>query len=129
MAKILLIDDSRLSRAMVSGMLLSAGHVVVEAEDGLQGLAACEKHGPDCIVVDLLMPQMGGHEFLRRLRNGGAEIPVIVATADIQETSRSLCEEFGVSGFLNKPAKGDELVACVETALAHCAELPNETNR
>ena len=123
MAKILLIDDSRLSRAMASEALVSAGHVVVGVEDGRQGLAAYEEHRPDCIVLDLLMPQMDGYEFLRQLRNGGAAIPVIVATADIQETSRALCKELGVSGFLNKPAKGNELVACVETALAHCQEL------
>lgn len=117
MAKILIIDDSRLSRRMTSDVLAETEHVVVEAGDGEQGLAAYEEHRPDCIVLDLLMPRMDGQAFLRRLRNSGANVPVIVVTADIQKASQSFCEEFGVAGFLNKPVEGDKLVTCVLAAL------------
>ena len=122
MAKILIVDDSKLSRAMTAAALSRAGHVVVEATDGVQALAACERHCPDCIVLDLLMPEMDGCEFLRQLRGAGSDVPVIVATADVQKTTRSWCERLEISGFLNKPLKADTLLPCVEAALAHDLE-------
>ncbi len=83
-ARILVIDDSRLSRMRMNDALTEAGHVIVEAENGVRRLAAHAEHQPDCIVLDLLMPEMDGHEFLRQLRNGGSETPVIVSTAEQQ---------------------------------------------
>lgn len=123
MATILVIDDSRLSRNIVEGILEKAGYTIVLAEDGKLGLEAFEQHRPDCVVTDLLMPVMDGHDFLRNLRAGGAKVPVIVASADIQETSRTACEEMGISGFLNKPIKAEQLVELVQKALAEGQEV------
>ena len=118
MSKILLIDDSRLSRVMAREPLRSAGYEVAEANNGENGLLAVTEHQPDCIVLDLLMPVMDGPKFLRQLRASGAEVPVIVVSADIQESSRALVEDLGISGFLNKPVKSKELLACLETIWA-----------
>jgi CheY-like chemotaxis protein len=98
--------------------LRSAGYEVVAANNGENGLLAVTEHQPDCIVLDLLMPVMDGPEFLRQLRASGAEVPVIVVSADIQESSRALVEDLGISGFLNKPVKSKELLACLETIWA-----------
>ena len=117
MAKILLIDDSRLSRSMAQEAFTSTGHDIAEADDGQNGLIAYADYQPDCIVLDLLMPNMDGPEFLRQLRASGSTTPVIVVSADIQDTSRALCEELGANGFLNKPIKADVLVACVDAAI------------
>ena len=117
MARILVIDDSRLSRTRMNDALTEAGHVVLEAVNGVQGLLAHSEHQPDCIFLDLLMPEMDGHEFLRQLRGGGSDTPVVVCTADIQDSSRAICEQLVISGFLNKPVKAHDLVASVKTAL------------
>jgi signal transduction histidine kinase len=118
MAKVLLIEDSQLGRVIARDALEAGGHEVVEAEDGHQGLLACKEHQPDCIVLDLLLPRMDGHEFLRQLRGRGADVPVIVTTVDVQDATRAMCEEAGISTFLRKPFKSNELLACVRMGLA-----------
>ncbi len=122
MAKILLIDDSRLSRAMARTPLSSAGYEVIEADNGENGLLTVAEQTPDCVVLDMLMPIMDGPEFLRRLRESGSSVPVIVASADIQETSRAMVEELGISGFLGKPVKAKELLSVVEAVLKNKME-------
>ena len=68
----------------------------------------------------MLMPVVDGKEFLRRLRAGGSEVPVIVLTADIQSGTRSECEQLGVSGYLNKPSESEEILESVKKALLPC---------
>jgi CheY-like chemotaxis protein len=117
MARVLVIDDSRFSRNRTITVLQEAGHEVIEASDGEQALAAARECAPDCAVLDMLMPVMDGPEFLRRLRAEGSELPVVVLTADIQASTRGICQELGVSGFLNKPLRGEELCQCVSGIL------------
>lgn len=117
MAKFLVIDDSRFSRNRTVAALREQGHDVVEMSNGEEGLAATIAHTPDCVVLDMLMPVMDGPEFLRRLRGSGSDLPVIVLTADIQASTRVLCEELGVRGFLNKPLRPEELSRCFEQTL------------
>jgi CheY-like chemotaxis protein len=117
MSKILVVDDSKFSRNMTSRALREAGHEVFEAENGAVGLDAVAEFAPDCVVLDLLMPILGGLGFLRRLRSTGSDLPVIVATADIQASSRAICESLIVSGFLNKPTRAEELLPSVERAI------------
>ena len=108
---------------MAERVLEKHGFEIVEAEDGRQGLEAVQLHSPDCVVSDLLMPVMDGFEFLRKLRNSGSHLPVVIASADIQETSRDVCEKLGISGFLNKPIKADQLLECVQKALGKKREV------
>ncbi|MEM8944383.1 MAG: response regulator [Planctomycetota bacterium] len=116
--KILAVDDSNLSRRrFVAQPLREAGFEVVEAVDGEDGLNAVEEHDPDIIVSDLLMPVMDGFEFIAALRERGVATPVIVASADIQESTRQKLEELGTFAFMNKPFKSTELVATVEQAI------------
>lgn len=117
MAKILIVDDSALSRAMVVKALKEAGHDVVEAADGKKGIAAFESQPFDCVVTDLLMPVLGGHELLTHVRRIDRQIPMVVLTADIQTSTQTMCEELSISGFVNKPVKAEVLRACIEKAL------------
>lgn len=116
--KILAVDDSNLSRRrFVAEPLRKAGYEVVEAVNGEEGLAAVAEHQPDVIVSDLLMPVMDGFEFLAALNEQGVTTPIIVASADVQETSRQKIEDLGSFGFLNKPFKSDELLEIVQQAV------------
>ena len=72
---------------------------------------------PDCILTDLLMPEMDGVSLLAALQNLGFNLPVIVLTADIQESKRKQCEELGAAGFLAKPPQSKVLLALVEKVL------------
>ncbi len=109
MANVLVVDDSRFSRKRVVQAVTSAGHAVIEAEDGQQGLEAIDAFSFDCVVTDNLMPVMEGMEMLRILREKGNQIPIIVCSADVQESTRTTCEELGIVGFLGKPFKQEDL--------------------
>jgi CheY-like chemotaxis protein len=104
-------------RVFLAKPLREAGYEVFEAEDGASGLEAFEEHNPDVVISDLLMPGMDGFEFVEALREREAKCPVIVASADIQQTSRTRVEELGTFGFLNKPFKAEELLEMVDRAV------------
>lgn len=87
MPKILLIDDSWLTRRGLGNILSSEGHEILEAENGELGIASAIENTPDCIFLDLLMPEIDGFEVLKTLRGKNIQIPIIVFTADIQDTS------------------------------------------
>jgi CheY-like chemotaxis protein len=117
MAKILVVDDSKFSRNRAIEALRRAGHEVLEASDGEVGLEVVATCAPDCVLLDMLMPVLDGPKFLSRLRAGGSDLPVVVLTADIQASTRELCENLGVSGFLQKPARGEDICRTVQDAL------------
>jgi CheY-like chemotaxis protein len=85
MADVLLVDDDDIAREIVRRMLERAGHAVHEAADGEAALGALYAGGaaPDCIVLDLMMPRVGGLEMLRRMRGDDRfrEVPVVLMTA------------------------------------------------
>jgi twitching motility two-component system response regulator PilH len=118
MAKVLLIDDSMFMRMQVAKILKSGGHQVAQVADPREGLTLAERVHPDCIVLDLLMPDLDGLGFLAALRERGLTTPVIVHTADIQDITREKCLALGAKAFLNKPPKRDELLAAVAVAVA-----------
>ncbi len=120
MAKVLVIDDSGFQRRWITRTLTALGHETIEAVNGLEGLRVAGAERPDCITVDLNMPEMDGIAFLGNLKSGETPIPVIVITANIQDDTRKLCTELGAAAFLNKPFKPTEL----EQALSAC--LPAE---
>jgi len=109
MPTILVVDDSSFARQSVGGMLKAMGNRVLEAANGYEGMEKAEEHKPDYIVLDLLMPEMNGIEVLRLLKEKGSDIPVIVLSADIQETTQKECMELGAIAFVQKPPKKDEL--------------------
>ena len=117
MAKILLIDDSWLMRRGLSSMICSASHSVIEAENGKDGLALLASERPDCIVLDLLMPEMDGYQVLEHLKKKDNTIPVVICSADIQKTAREKCMALGATGFLNKPPQEKEILSAINEAI------------
>lgn len=113
MPKILIVDDSLFQRKTISQMLVEAGYEVVEAKDGLDGLEKALSLKPDCILTDLLMPQMDGIELISALKAKGSVTPLFVLSADIQESKKRICLEMGVNGFLSKPPKKYELIDAI----------------
>jgi len=116
-AKILIVDDSSLSRRIVRGFLESAGHEVTEASDGIAAIDRYSLEKPDLVLLDLVMGGMGGLEVLQKLRENDCEARVIVATADIQASTREMAAQAGSRGFLNKPIRKEELLSAVTSGL------------
>jgi CheY-like chemotaxis protein len=117
MALILIIDDSAYMRRTIRGILKTDGYEIREAEDGLKGLQEIKTNPPDGIILDLIMPGIDGFKILKVLSEERSKIPVVVVTADIQESVRKQCLELGAVGFINKPPKEDELRAAMKHAL------------
>lgn len=117
MHNILIVDDSWLARRAVKKILLDAGYTCFEAESGVKALEVLENETIECILLDLLMEGMSGFDVLSALREKNIQVPAIIVSADIQETSRNQCFELGAFGFLNKPAKEDDLLNKVKLAL------------
>jgi len=107
MAKLLIIDDSILTRNMLRKFLELQGYEVNEATDGQKGLEKIDEYNPDCIITDLLMPNMDGIQFLKALKEKSNTIPVIIFTANIQKTIAAECLELGAFDFFYKPPRLD----------------------
>ena len=116
-AKILIVDDSSMSRRIVRGFLESAGHEVTEAADGETALNRYSVEKPDLVLLDLVMSGMSGLEVLQKLRQNDSEAKVIIATADVQMSTREMVAQAGSRGFLNKPIRKDELLSAVNSGL------------
>lgn len=118
MALILLIEDSSYMRSVIRSLLNSDGYEILEAENGVKGLQMIHERSPDCLILDLIIPDMDGLKVLKALNDQGSKIPVIVVTADIQESVRKQCLELGAKAFVNKPPKKEELRNIVRDILA-----------
>jgi twitching motility two-component system response regulator PilH len=118
MARILIVDDSLSARQGISQTVGDCGHETIVAANGLEALDLVAEQKPDCMVLDLLMPEMDGFDVLKMLKNRGLKIPVIVLSADIQETTRVECLKLGAFRFLNKPPMAAELMGAIREALS-----------
>ncbi|MBR1369305.1 histidine kinase [Methanocalculus chunghsingensis] len=117
MTTILIIDDSSFQRTIIRKTLTSEGYRCIEADNGRVALGLIAEEQPDIIIVDLLMPDMDGIEFLTAIREKKISIPVIVLTSDIQDATREKCIQLGASSFLNKPTRADELIPAIRLLL------------
>ncbi len=117
MARLLIVDDSSFLRNMVAKPLKEAGHEVLEAVDGVDGLKKIASESPDCVLLDLAMPQLGGLEVLQVLQDNGTGVPVIVVTADVQDDTRRQCLALGAQVVINKPSSPNELNQAIQDVL------------
>ena len=113
----MIVDDSSMSRRIVRGILESAGHEVTEAADGMAALERYSLEKPDLVVLDLVMGGMGGLDVLQKLREIDSQARIIVATADIQTSTREMAEQAGSRGFVTKPIRKEELLSLVNSVL------------
>ena len=116
-AKILVVDDSGLARRMMRQMLEELGHTVEEATDGATALERYYINRHDLVVLDMVMNGMYGLEVLTKMRELDPSVRVIVATADIQLSTREQVRGAGASAFVNKPVNRKELAGVVTTVL------------
>ncbi len=114
MANILTVDDAWLSRQMIGKILKTAEHKIIEADNGKNAFQKLESFTPDCNIRDLLMTETHGFEYLEKLHENEIDVPVIVLSADIQESTRSKAQRVGASKMLNKSPAMQVLITAVE---------------
>jgi CheY-like chemotaxis protein/phosphoribosyl 1,2-cyclic phosphodiesterase len=122
---VLVVDDDEDLRFLVRKALTHAGHKVLEADNGEEGLRLIETHVPDLLLLDVSMPGMDGFEVLRRLRSteAGRQLPVIVLTGLGDEESARRSFQFGATDFLVKPFSPPQLDVRVRACFAHAGKL------
>jgi CheY-like chemotaxis protein/phosphoribosyl 1,2-cyclic phosphodiesterase len=120
---ILIVDDDEELRFLAHKFLVKAGHRVLQAGSGAEGLELIASHAPDLLVLDLAMPEMDGFEVLRRLQSTqtGRSLPVIVLTAHGDEEHARGSFELGATDFLAKPFTAPQLDARVRSCFAHAS--------
>lgn len=116
MKTILVIDDHPDVRLLTQEVLVAEGFRVETAENGVRGLSIAQRLKPDLILLDIMMPMMGGYEFIREYRRN-ANTPIILLTAKIEETDKVLGLELGADDYMTKPFGLRELVARVRAVL------------
>ena len=124
--KILIVDDSALSRRTLRRIVESAGYEAVEADDGMTALEMYFLEKPALVLLDLVMKGMYGLDVLVKLREMDPKAQVVVASADIQSSTRKMVDDAGALGFIHKPFISEHVIAAVEAALA--AGATSETN-
>ncbi len=113
---ILVVDDDLELRKLVQSYLLKEGFRTVTAADGREALFVAREESPDLIVLDLMMPEMGGYEFIR-VYSKEANVPVIILTAKLEEEDKILGLELGADDYVTKPFSLRELTARVRAVL------------
>jgi len=118
MARILVVDDEESIAKLVEYNLQQAGFEVSTADSGTRALEILqETPRPDLIVLDLMLPGIGGMELCQRLRKDGITTPIIMLTAKDDEVDRILGLEMGADDYVTKPFSPRELVARVKAVL------------
>ena len=117
MTRVLVIDDSRFARVFARAVLVAEGFDVIEADNGETGVARAGSDAPDCIVLDLLMPNMGGLEVLKAIRAANLQMPIIVTTAGVEPDSRDDCLRCGATAVIEKANSRAEFLAAIRLAL------------
>jgi len=126
MAKcVLVVDDKQSMRQMVASYLEQEGFRAVQAADGQEALFVARHEKPDVIILDLMMPEMDGYDFLR-LHRKEADTPVIMLTARVEENDRVVGLELGADDYVTKPFSLRELAARVRAVLRRAGSDPVE---
>lgn len=117
-ARVAVIDDEIAIRRALERLLRISGYETTSFASAEAYLEESGAEPPDCILLDLQMPQMSGLDLLRRIHESGNPPPVIIVTASTDDELRGLCHEYGASGWLQKPVEREALLECIGASLA-----------
>ena len=127
-AKVLVVDDEPNIREVVGLYLRRDGHDVVSATDGEEALAVFREREPDLVVLDLMLPKIGGLEVCRRMR-AERRVPLIMLTARGEEEERVVGLSLGADDYVVKPFSPRELAARVTAVLRRVEEPTGQTDQ
>ncbi len=111
------VDDDADVRVALTRLVSSAGFEVETFASGAEFLRSIEDHEPDCVVLDLHMPEMNGFDVQGALAIGHVGVPVVVITGHDTPESRARAVRLGAKGYLRKPVDADALLAAIGAAI------------
>lgn len=124
---ILVVDDKRELVTMVRAYLTQEGFAVVTAHDGQEALFVAREARPDLIILDLMMPEMGGYDFIRAYAREG-DAPIIILTAKLDDGDKVLGLELGADDYVTKPFSMRVLAARVRAVLRRAGKAPSASS-
>ncbi len=123
---VLIVDDEKRLCDLVQAYLAQEGFRVVTAANGQEALFVARHEKPDVILLDLMMPEMGGYDFIR-VHSKERDTPIIILTAKIEESDKVLGLELGADDYVTKPFSMRELTARVRAVLRRMDKTQPET--
>jgi DNA-binding response OmpR family regulator len=124
---ILVVDDKASVRDLVREYLAEQGYRIVTASNGREALYAARHENPDAILLDIMMPEMDGFQFLQQYRRERS-VPVIILTARVEESDAVMGLELGADDYVLKPFRMRELAARLKAVLRR-SEPPDPNRR
>ncbi len=113
---ILVVDDEKRLVSLLQSYLQQEGYRVVSASNGKEALLLAQKETPDLIILDIMMPEMNGYDFMREHRKE-RDTPIIMLTAKVEDEDKIIGLELGADDYVTKPFKPRELMARVRNVL------------
>jgi two-component system sensor histidine kinase/response regulator len=122
-ASILLVEDNRVNQMVTQKILTKQGYQVEIAQNGIEAIDKLESRAFDLVLMDILMPEMGGHETTRHIRSSKnsafrPDIPIIALTAGAMAEDKKKCLDAGMNDYISKPVKPLELIEKIKKWLA-----------
>jgi two-component system KDP operon response regulator KdpE len=124
--KILIVDDEPPIRKLLRVGLSTQGYSIFEAANATAAIEQMTQMQPDLILLDLGLPDLSGHELLRRWRDEGSDLPVVILSSRTDESGIVQALELGADDYITKPFGMNELVARIRVALRHRLQQQGE---
>jgi two-component system cell cycle response regulator DivK len=117
--RILVIEDNEDNRRIIRDLLTSLGYQLIEAADGMEGVAMAQSHRPDLILMDIQLPEMDGYEATRQIRAVPElkTVPIIAVTSYALSGDEAKARDAGCDGYVAKPFSPRELLARIHEFL------------
>ncbi len=125
MQKILIVEDEKEMGRGLKDILEYEGYEVISAESGKEGLAAIRKD-PDCIILDLMLPDLTGYQVCEQIRRQKLNVPILMLTAKAQDHDKIRGFEVGADDYLTKPFSVGELLARVMALLRRSGQYAQD---
>ena len=117
MSRILVIEDDAAILRGLTDSLAAESHEVVTARDGEEGYRLLRQGSPDLVILDIMLPKLGGFELCRKARSEGVRVPILMLTARGDDADRVLGLDLGADDYVTKPFSVRELLARVRALL------------
>ena len=124
--RVLIVDDEPAIRRFLRTSLAAQDYQVSEAENGQGAIDALRRHPADVLVLDLGLPDMDGFEVIRRMREAGSALPIVVLSSRADEGGKVRALDLGADDYVTKPFGVDELLARIRAALRHRLQQEGE---
>jgi DNA-binding response OmpR family regulator len=121
---ILVVDDDRELNDGLRAVLERQGYRVIQVANGIQAREAVYRHAPDLVILDMMMPRMGGFPVLEHFRDKADAPPIIMITANEGSRHKAYAEWLGVVCYIRKPFAMEELLEKVASGLAARSSSP-----